>query len=383
MKNKMRKIFMTVGLALASVCAFGQQQAEQPEGWVIKGVLNGQYNADKVYLLEEEFINGPSRVIDSAEVVDNRYEFRGPKVDVVRMYFIKSGDPKCTSPITPVFIENGEIRVYANANFFVDCDVRGTVNNDIFSLYNFLSENVVDSTNRAFLIDRALHPDKDQATLSKEFKERTACINDRRLGWQKEMVERYNDQVFAPFMIFWEMKADLSLEELKAYRAKVDPKLNDHPYTKQLDEWIRLADFGVGSQMPDFTIQTPEGEDISMKDFRGKYVLVDFWASWCGPCLREMPNVVKLYKECKGKDFEIFGVSLDNKKDAWVAAIKKNGMKWPQGSDLKGWMAEPAKLCNVSAIPFTVLLDPEGNVIAVNLRGEQLIAKVKEVLGKK
>ena len=130
-------------------------------------------------------------------------------------------------------------------------------------------------------------------------------------------------------------------------------------------------------------VKTPDGKDISLKDFEGKYVLVDFWASWCGPCLREMPNVVKLYKECKGKNFEIFGVSLDNKKDAWEKAIKANGMKWPQGSDLKGWGSEPARLCNVSAIPFTVLIDPEGEVIAIDLRGEQLHAKVKEVLGKK
>ena len=159
--------------------------------------------------------------------------------------------------------------------------------------------------------------------------------------------------------------------------------MNNHPYTKQLDEYIRLAAFGVGSVMPNFTLKTPDGKDISLNDFKGKYVLVDFWASWCGPCLREMPNVVKLYKECKGKNFEIFGVSLDNKKDAWVKAIKANGMKWPQGSDLKGWGSEPARLCNVSAIPFTVLIDPEGEVIAIDLRGEQLHAKVKEVLGKK
>ena len=228
-----------------------------------------------------------------------------------------------------------------------------------------------------------LHPDKDYSTLRNEFNDLTADMNDRSHKLQRQMVDLYSDQVFAPFIIFWEMKANLSLDELKAMRAKVDPKLNDHPYTKQLDEFIRMADFGVGSTMPDFTLQTPEGGEIEMKDFRGKYVLVDFWASWCGPCLREMPNVVKLYKECKGKNFEIFGVSLDNNKDAWVKAIEKNGMKWPQGSDLRGWSSEPAKLCNVSGIPFTVLLDPEGKVIAVNLRGEQLISKVKEVLGKK
>ena len=379
----MKKGLIFTWLMLVVAYAFAQEQEQKTDGWVIQGFLDGNYKADKVYLVEEEYINGPSKIIDSAKVVDNRYEFKGPRVDVPKMYFIKSADPNCISPITPVFIENGVIRVRANADFFLNREVSGTVNNDLFSLYNAATEYGVDSIRRVFVIDRMIHPDKDWETQTKEYNARTDFLNSRNLSVQKNMVETYKDQVFAPFMIYWEMKANLSLDELKAWRQKIDPKLNNHPYTKQLDEYIRLADFGVGSVMPNFTLKTPDGKDISLKDFKGKYVLVDFWASWCGPCLREMPNVVKLYKECKGKNFEIFGVSLDNKKDAWVKAIKANGMKWPQGSDLKGWGSEPARLCNVSAIPFTVLIDPEGEVIAIDLRGEQLHAKVKEVLGKK
>ncbi len=379
----MKKGLIFTWLMLVVAYAFAQEQEQKTDGWVIQGFLDGNYKADKVYLVEEEYINGPSKIIDSAKVVDNRYEFKGPRVDVPKMYFIKSADPNCISPITPVFIENGVIRVRANADFFLNREVSGTVNNDLFSLYNAATEYGVDSIRRVFVIDRMIHPDKDWETQTKEYNARTDFLNSRNLSVQKNMVETYKDQVFAPFMIYWEMKANLSLDELKAWRQKIDPKLNNHPYTKQLDEYIRLADFGVGSVMPNFTLKTPDGKDISLKDFKGKYVLVDFWASWCGPCLREMPNVVKLYKECKGKNFEIFGVSLDNKKDAWEKAIKANGMKWPQGSDLKGWGSEPARLCNVSAIPFTVLIDPEGEVIAIDLRGEQLHAKVKEVLGKK
>ena len=379
----MKKGLIFTWLMLVVAYAFAQEQEQKTDGWVIQGFLDGNYKADKVYLVEEEYINGPSKIIDSAKVVDNRYEFKGPRVDVPKMYFIKSADPNCISPITPVFIENGVIRVRANADFFLNREVSGTVNNDLFSLYNAATEYGVDSIRRVFVIDRMIHPDKDRETQTKEYNARTDFLNSRNLSVQKNMVETYKDQVFAPFMIYWEMKANLSLDELKAWRQKIDPKLNNHPYTKQLDEYIRLAAFGVGSVMPNFTLKTPDGKDISLNDFKGKYVLVDFWASWCGPCLREMPNVVKLYKECKGKNFEIFGVSLDNKKDAWVKAIKANGMKWPQGSDLKGWGSEPARLCNVSAIPFTVLIDPEGEVIAIDLRGEQLHAKVKEVLGKK
>ena len=134
--------------------------------------------------------------------------------------------------------------------------------------------------------------------------------------------------------------------------------------------------------MPDFKLPDKDGNLFKLSSLRGKYVLIDFWASWCGPCMREMPNVVKLYKECKGKNFEIVGVSLDQKRDAWLNAVEKNKMKWIQVSDLKSWGTPPVKLCNVTAVPYTVLIDPQGKVIALDLRGEELIKKVKEVLNK-
>ena len=160
----------------------------------------------------------------------------------------------------------------------------------------------------------------------------------------------------------------------------MDASLNNHPYMKQLDEFIQVAAFGEGSEMTNFVLPDQKGKEINLIDFRGKYVLIDFWASWCGPCMRELPYVAKLYKECKGKNFEIIGVSLDSDKGAWLGAIKKNNMKWVQVCDLKGWRTMPAKACNVTAIPYTVLIDPEGRVIALNLRGEELLEKVKSIL---
>ena len=236
---------------------------------------------------------------------------------------------------------------------------------------------------RSANIDRLLNRNQSQADQERDFKARTAQHNNRSLCLQEELVRRYYDQAIAPFMIFWEMKANVTLDQLKELRAVVSPSLNGHPYTKQLDEYIRLAEFKVGSDMPDFELPDKDGKSFKLSSLRGKYVLVDFWASWCGPCMREMPNVVKLYKECKGKNFEIVGVSLDQKRDAWLNAVEKNKMKWIQVSDLKSWATLPVKLCNVSAVPYTVLIDPQGKVIALDLRGEELINKVKEVLNKK
>ena len=379
----MKRILVLGCLLISFVGLFGQNEtSKETKDCTIQGVLDGVYKGTKVYLVEEEEINGASKVIDRCDVKDNRYTFVVKNVTVPRMYFVKSGDSECLSPITPVWVERGKVRVKANSNFFLNCDVRGTVNNEIFSAYNAVIRHIVDSVNRSANIDVMLNRNQTQEARERDFKARTNFHNTRSLELQEELVRRYSDQAIAPFMIFWEMKANVSLEKLKQLRALVDPSLIEHPYTKQLDEFIRLADFKVGSDMPDFKLPDKDGKDFVFSTLRGKYVLVDFWASWCGPCMREMPNVVKLYKECKGKNFEIVGISLDQKRDAWLNAVEKNKMKWIQVSDLKSWKTLPVKLCNISAVPYTVLVDPEGKVIALDLRGEELIKKVKEVLKK-
>lgn len=140
-----------------------------------------------------------------------------------------------------------------------------------------------------------------------------------------------------------------------------------------------LRTYTIGAEAPDFTGESPEGEEISLSDLRGKVVLIDFWASWCGPCRKENPNVVKMYAKYKDQGFEILGVSLDNTKNRWVKAIEDDKLTWLHISDLKGWRSEFAKQYGVSSIPQTILLDKDGNILARNLRGpglEQKLAKI-------
>lgn len=138
----------------------------------------------------------------------------------------------------------------------------------------------------------------------------------------------------------------------------------------------------VGQVAPNIQMKDPKGTTRSLEELRGKYVLIDFWASWCAPCRRENPNVVKLYNKYKGKGFDIFSVSLDNSADRWVAAIQQDNLLWPAHvSDLQGWKNEAAKLYGVSSIPQTVLLDPDGKIAGIGLRGPALEAKLKEVFG--
>lgn len=154
---------------------------------------------------------------------------------------------------------------------------------------------------------------------------------------------------------------------------------NGKDYKAALEQ---LKATSVGALAPDFTQNDPSGKPISLSSFKGKYVLVDFWASWCGPCRQENPNVVKVYNQYKTKNFTVLGVSLDRPdgKEAWLKAIKDDGLLWNQVSDLKFWRNEAATLYNVSSIPQNYLIDPEGKIIAKDLRGEELEETLAQLL---
>lgn len=137
----------------------------------------------------------------------------------------------------------------------------------------------------------------------------------------------------------------------------------------------------VGAIAPDIALPSPQGDTLRLSDLRGKVVLIDFWASWCGPCRRENPKVVRMYKAYKDQGFEIFGVSLDANKSAWEQAIEKDGLSWQHVSDLRRWRSAAAQTYGVSSIPATVLIDREGRIVARNLRGALLESKLAEVMG--
>jgi len=144
---------------------------------------------------------------------------------------------------------------------------------------------------------------------------------------------------------------------------------------------MQLKKLAVGSEAPEIELPQPNGEMMKLSDLRGQYVLIDFWASWCGPCRRENPNVVRAYNKYHDKGFEILGVSLDKNKKAWLGAIEADGLIWKHISDLKFWQSVVVPEYQVQGIPLTYLIDPEGKIIGKNLRGAQLDKKLEEIFG--
>lgn len=188
---------------------------------------------------------------------------------------------------------------------------------------------------------------------------------------------------FLPFFILqYNLIQEPTIELLTLARdASVKANPNSR-YTKIIEtRYAEEAMLMIGAEAPEIDLPQPNGEDLSLKSLRGKYVLLDFWASWCGPCRKENPNNVKMYKHFKDKSFEIYGISLDQDPNRWKAAIEKDSLIWKHVSDLQGWGSSAGKTYGIHSIPSTVLLDPMGKIIAKGLRGEELAAKLDEILG--
>ncbi len=155
-------------------------------------------------------------------------------------------------------------------------------------------------------------------------------------------------------------------------------------HVKQFADMVKkMAITAIGQKAPEISLPDPDGKTVALSSLKGKYVLVDFWAYWCRPCRKENPNVVKAYNQFKNKGFEVYGVSLDRDKGDWVSAIKEDGLTWTHVSDLKYFESQAAIDYNINAIPFSILLDPDGVIIAKNLRGAALQKKLEEVFNKK
>ena len=202
---------------------------------------------------------------------------------------------------------------------------------------------------------------------------------------QLRFLLEHNDSPLVPLMLEKEVYPTLSKAYVQRMLKSLSPKLKKHPYYRSFSNVVRAQELKVGGELPDITLPLVEGGRKTLEDFKGKYVLLDFWASWCGPCRREIPYLIQLYNETQADcdRFVIVSFSLDNKEKDWKNAIRTHQMdkeEWAHASDLLGWSSPAARMLGVTAVPKTILIDPEGRVISFSLRGEEMVSRVKQIL---
>jgi thiol-disulfide isomerase/thioredoxin len=319
------------------------------------------------------------KTFDSAVIHGKTFEFKG-KADSSYMAVLNVDN----RPYAMLFVENGNIKIDISDDASQQSIATGTKLNNLFDSYNQSMKLI--KTKIDELIQYARSQERTEE-LGREVNEKYDELSKEILNVSIDFLEKNPGTLLSAFVLLSAMSQGIDDELIQSSYDKLDEQVKNSVLGNvilQEVEKTKIKEIAVGETFRNLTMTTPEDKEISISDYagKGKYVLLDFWASWCGPCRAENPNVVALYKDYKNKGFEIVGVSLDEDKDAWIKEIETGGITWPQMSDLKGWKSDAVTKYRVQGIPFTVLLDQEGKVIATNLRGDELRNKIATLIDK-
>ncbi|MBB4026612.1 MULTISPECIES: TlpA disulfide reductase family protein [Butyricimonas] len=336
-------------------------------GYKVTGTVEGMPDGKAIIAT----VNGSSLdTLAKADVKNGSFEFTGNVSEPTGAYIMVIGQRGAI----PFMLENANITVNAGQ---AGLTVTGSEGQKIYD--QFMAINTTTQQEAMKLQQEYQAANGDQAKMQAVQEAYAKLMTDAQAK-ETELIKANPDSYVSTFVIVSSM-GQMEYEQLKERYNLLGEKAKASAQGKAIAAQIaKLESTAIGQIAPNFTITTPEGESISLYDIKGKVKLIDFWASWCGPCRGENPHVVEIYKEYHPKGLEIFGVSLDNNKEAWVKAIADDGLVWKHGSDLKGWQSAPAQLYSVSGIPHTVLLDENNKIIAKNLRGDELKQKIAELL---
>ncbi|HVZ57295.1 MAG TPA: TlpA disulfide reductase family protein [Chitinophagaceae bacterium] len=280
----------------------------------------------------------------------------------------------------PLFLENSRIQVSGEVHKLEDLKVTGSRSHQDFQVFKKAFNPLFARMNAVATEINNTQPGTRYDSLMKQYESINATIQ----ADIDQFVTQHPASYVSPFLLFVTAQVQDDPIQLEKRFNQLADTIRKSQIGSSLAQYIAYNKVGaVGTEALDFSQPDTTGKPVSLSSFRGKYVLVDFWASWCGPCRNENPNVVEAYHKFAAKNFTVLGVSLDRPggRDNWLDAIHKDGLTWTHVSDLKFWNNEAAVLYHVQAIPFNILVDPNGRIIGRNLRGADLESKLCELLG--
>lgn len=358
-------------ICFTTICLFSCTQKQ--DGYIITGKISGIENKN-LFLFEW---TGKKDTIAKTTSEKDLFILTG-YVDMPVQAYIEFED---ISGYLPVFVENSEIEIMGNVNELSKSLIEGSETDRIYKEFTKgFSEKFAAEKDSLYIIYN-----QAEKTNNNELLERAKDGYGKLYTKQKEFIIDFSKQhlnsAAVPYIMLEELFFRASIEELKELYNQFDLSIIPSKYSKMVIEKItNLERVAIGKPAPDFTMKDSAGKDISLSSFKGKWVLIDFWSSNCGPCRKENPKLRKLYKKYCSKGFEILGISSDVNRDKWIEAIKKDLITWPQVSSLDRSNDQARVLYCWEYNPFNILIDPDGRIIAKKLNFNDLDKKLNEVL---